>query len=155
MARTGLLLIVGAVVGIAVGGCSKSSLSGLEPVKGTVTKGGQPLEGANVTFHPAGTTGIRAATGVTDAAGVFTLTTLQPGDGAMPGNYNVTIGKTETIGKLMTQEEGNAYYQKYQKPPPIPETKNLVDMKYSHPVNSGLKASVKKGEENNFSFTVE
>jgi hypothetical protein len=156
MARKGLILIIGAVVGIAVVGCSKSGIKGLASVTGTVTQGGKPLEGATVTFVPTATGGdVKAATGTTDAQGVFKLTTLQPGDGAMPGEYNVTVSKLEVTGKIFTQEEGNAYYQKYQKPPPIPASKNHVDLKYSHPINSGLTASVKKGEQNNFTFAVD
>lgn len=155
MVRNGLFLAVAAVIGIAVVGCSKTSLSGLSPVTGTITQGGKPLEGATVIFAPAAQSAARAAAGVTDANGVFTLTTLQPGDGAMPGDYNVTVSKVQVTGKVYTQEEGNKYYNEFRKPPPIPESKSLVAKKYTKAEDSGLKATVKKGDKNDFPFTVE
>jgi hypothetical protein len=52
---------------------------------------GAPLAGAAVSFVPQ-TQGVeRLATGRTDADGEFTLTTLRTDDGAVPGEYKVTV----------------------------------------------------------------
>ena len=62
------------------------------PVSGTVTKKGQPVAGAAVTFVPDSADG-RSAVGVTDANGAFKLTTQEQDDGAMLGSYKVTVAK--------------------------------------------------------------
>jgi hypothetical protein len=75
-------------------GCGGApQIPGLVQVSGTVNFKGQPVEGATVNFRPE--SGTRAASGRTDANGVFQLTTLNPGDGALPGNYKVSVSKIE------------------------------------------------------------
>jgi hypothetical protein len=145
------------LTGLAAGfcgllGCGPEgvSLEGVVPVSGTVTQGGAPLEGAAVTFAP--TDGGRTASGLTDENGEFVLTTLQPGDGAMPGSYKVAITKKETVGKEYTEEEANEYYNKHQKQPPAPEIKNLLDEKYADPETSGLTADVPEGGVSDLKF---
>ena len=108
-----------------------------------------------MTFSPVAGSTARAASATTDKDGRFQLTTLKGGDGAMPGDFLVTVTKTETVGKAYTQEEANEYYNKFQKQPPSPEIKSVVDQKYSKGETSGLKATVKKGEKNDFTFEVE
>ncbi len=73
---------------LASAGCG--SPPGLVPVKGTVTLDGKQLATASVQFV-AQDPGGRDATGTTDEDGVFTLSTLKPGDGAIPGKYKVVI----------------------------------------------------------------
>lgn len=66
------------------------------PVSGTIsTASGEPVAGAQVFFVPTGNTG-RAAEGVTDEAGKYTLTTQNGGPGAVPGEYNVSVSKFVT-----------------------------------------------------------
>lgn len=60
------------------------------PVKGTVTLDGKPLSGATVAFSPLDPAG-HAATGATADDGSFRLTTYEPGDGALPGEYKVIV----------------------------------------------------------------
>lgn len=50
---------------------------------------GKPLGNATVQFTPDGKG--RDASGTTDKDGRFTLSTVKPGDGVMPGNYKVVI----------------------------------------------------------------
>ena len=52
-------------------------------VTGEVTYNGQPVDGANVVFTLDGP----LASGVTDAAGKFTLRTFEDGDGAVAGTH--------------------------------------------------------------------
>jgi hypothetical protein len=68
------------------------------PIKteGLITLDGKPVAGATVTFHPEKERG-RAATGLTDEDGVFLLQTFVSGDGALPGDYKVTVIKTEAL----------------------------------------------------------
>ncbi len=148
-----LILVLSAVAAIAMIGCSReASIPGTVPVTGIVKYKGAPLEGATVVFSPADQTSGRAASGKTDAGGKFTLSTLKPGDGALPGEYSVAVTKMETEGKPLTDEEARQYYNKYQKPPPAPKSKSAIPEKYSVAATSGLKATVKKGDKNEFSF---
>lgn len=153
--RNYLFLALFAAATAAVLGCSgKTGLKGLVPVSGIVTLKGAPLAGAVVSFVPV-TPGARAAAATTDPEGRFKLTTLVAEDGAAPGEYQVTVSKTETIGKTYTPEEANEYYNKNMKSPPSPEMKNVVAEKFSKAGTSGLKASVKAGDKNEFTFDVE
>jgi hypothetical protein len=66
-------------------------------VSGRVLLDGKPLPGATVTFTPAEGKGNIAA-GRTDADGGFRLTTFNVDDGAVPGEYKITIDVTSTGG---------------------------------------------------------
>jgi hypothetical protein len=59
------------------------------PVEGLVTLDGRPLKDAAVTFTAEGNG--RVATAITGNDGSFHLTTFTTGDGALPGDYRVTI----------------------------------------------------------------
>jgi hypothetical protein len=68
------------------------------PVCGTVTLDGNPVEGATVTFHLLGDDKeCRLATGQTDKAGTFRLTTGNE-DGVVPGEYRVVVNKSVLAG---------------------------------------------------------
>lgn len=82
-ARAGGLL---ALAGLAAG------CGGPSPVKvsGVLTIGGKPAEGVSVSFQPEDGRGKQAYAN-TAADGTFELTTVNPGDGAMPGSYRVVV----------------------------------------------------------------
>ena len=109
-------------------------------VTGTVTVDGQPIQGAVVVFHPA--TG-RAATGVTDAAGKFALTTFEGQDGALPGEHKVAISKPPENEPMPGTPEAENYK---------PEA--AIDVTYSNPETSGLTATVDINGANDFTFEV-
>ena len=111
-------------------------------VTGTVTHNGQPVEGATVAFLPK-VPSDPGASGRTDASGKFTLTAFEPGDGAVPGSYLVTVVKTEIEGGAVEQEDSTAA-------PVMP--KSLIPERYNNPQGSGLTAEVKDGEANEFTF---
>ncbi|MEX2172764.1 MAG: carboxypeptidase-like regulatory domain-containing protein [Pirellulaceae bacterium] len=141
-----MCLVVLATAAVAIG-CGSPALDGTVAVNGTVTYKGQPVEGATVMFMPDGDR--RAASGMTDASGRFQLTTLTPEDGAMPGNYKVTVSKTEITA---TRPSGDA-------PPPTENpqwppltTAELLPVKYKLADTSGLTAEVASGATNDFPF---
>ncbi|MBX9581405.1 MAG: carboxypeptidase-like regulatory domain-containing protein [Gemmataceae bacterium] len=94
----GCLLGAALVVAAGCGG-------GAKPVKvaGRVTLDNQPLPGATIVFTPDGGTG-NIASGRTDDAGEFQLTTFGPDDGAVPGDYKITV---KVDGVLDTPLEGD------------------------------------------------
>lgn len=116
------------------------------PVTGKVVYQGKPVEGAHVTFVPQAQ-GQSSAFGTTDAAGAFKLSTFDVDDGAQPGAYTVTISKTVTEGSPSSSEPVNTGT-----PPPPSKTTDLVPPKYKNPATSGLSATVKEGDPNEFPF---
>lgn len=75
--------------GLFVGCGGGSDLPELASVSGTVTKGGQPLSGAMVTFAPQGEG--RPSSGTTDDQGLYTLMYNIDAEGATLGMHNVTV----------------------------------------------------------------
>jgi hypothetical protein len=120
------------------------------PVTGTVTLGGTPVDGATVIFVPKsppqpGTQGPQAATGVTDAAGKYTLGTFAKGDGAVPGEYLVKVFKYPTPPQSNGSSGGGseAEYVPPEEGAPSPAVaKNLLPEKYANEQTSGLSFTV-------------
>jgi hypothetical protein len=115
MFRWHRLLTVACLVALALlVGCGKRTKT--VPVSGIVKIDGVPLKDARVTFHPID--GGKMAFGNTDAEGRFTLTTSNSNDGAVPGQYRVTvsvvgsfeaasdkIAKDFTMGEMQRERE--------------------------------------------------
>jgi hypothetical protein len=76
-------------------GCDSASEKPV-PAGGKVTLKGKPVEGAMVTFSSK--SGGRSATGKTEADGSFKLSSINTNDGAVPGEFLVTISKQEAKG---------------------------------------------------------
>jgi len=74
----------------SLAGCSKSGDS-LVPVSGRVMVDGKPAAGAAIVFHPANAANGTHPVAQVDANGDFQLTTIRSGDGAVPGEYRVTL----------------------------------------------------------------
>jgi hypothetical protein len=113
------------------------------PVTGTVTFNGNPVEGATVTFMPAGTDDPRVGSQAeTDHNGRYQLRThIGAGkfkDGVVPGPYLVSVNKLDTAAIKSTYA------------PP----KNLLPKKYADGKTSHLTADVAVGKENNFVFAL-
>lgn len=89
-------------VAVAIGlsnGCGQAGPK-LYPVSGTVTFGGEPVTGATITLHSDHSP--RLVTGRSDAQGRFQLSTFEEGDGAIAGEYIVTVTKYEVATPLAT-----------------------------------------------------
>jgi hypothetical protein len=97
---------------LMVAGCGSRPVNpDMAPVSGTVTYQGQPVADANVAFHA----DERGSFAVTDSQGRFQLQSEQPGDGAIPGEYSVSISKMEIA--VPQFDEGHPQYV----PPPPPQ----------------------------------
>jgi hypothetical protein len=163
MSYVKLSLALLAVACVAMAGCSGGSDVGTVPVSGTVTVDGNPIEGATVSFVPQGEEG-RSASGLTDAEGKFSLTTVQSGDGAVPGQYKVAISKiTGSAGSTSTAAGGGTPSQeemqkameasmKQAMSSRPPEVKEEIPPKYTNPDTSGLDREVVSSGDNNFAF---
>jgi hypothetical protein len=85
--------LIGSALALAGAGCGGGQ-SAVSKVNGTVTLDGKPLAGALVSFVPQDVKSGRLATGRTDANGHFDLTTFRTNDGAIPGQYKITVTLT-------------------------------------------------------------
>src|SRR6266849_1144283 len=105
--------LVGALILAGLGCGSKG-----KPVKfdGLITYDDEPLGGATVQFSPIDVTRGQPAVGVTDSKGIFRLTTYAPEDGALPGEYKVTVSKlkgdksSDTVTPPKNKMEGMQLY---------------------------------------------
>ena len=132
-------------------------------VSGTVTFKGKPLEGAIVSFTPKA--GGQPASGTTDSAGKYVLSTESNADGAVAGDYVVTIAKYDR--KEPPVPPGEEEKPKSDEPIDITDeypagynemdaaekaatvAKNLLPMKYANPETSPFVAQVTDGSEEN------
>lgn len=120
-------------------GCGGGDPS-IVPAGGVVNFQGKPIGKINVMLMPRSGNG-KIAEGTTDESGKFTLQTMQPGDGAMVGEYQVGFKFVPDEVPVMPGFEGAKKVVS-----PIPE-------KYADPAKSGITAKVESDKsKNNFTF---
>lgn len=85
------LLIVGCLLSLA-NGCSSGNAYDPVAASGTVTVDGQPLTGGRIFIAPMGAEQ-KNATALIQPDGSFVFRTYAAGDGACPGQYQVTVLK--------------------------------------------------------------
>ena len=114
-------------------GCSQPDGPVRYPVEGQVLYQGRPVAEARVVFHPQAEPDAQLPKpqAETDAEGRFKLTTLKPGDGAVPGPYMITV---ELRALRQIGEET------------VRDGRNLLPSRYGDPVKSGLSYEVQEGE---------
>lgn len=127
MTASNTLLVTAALFGCCFfTGCGNATSASLGKVEGAVTVDGAPVAGLSVLFQPAEG---RPSEGFTDDAGRYTLTYVQPNDGAVIGTHTVRIES-----------------------PPGPEAVHNIPAKYNS--KSELTAEVKSGSNtHNFELT--
>ena len=123
------------VLALALAGCGGAETS---PVEGVVLLDGKPLADASVQFVPQGTG--RDATGQTDKNGEFAMSTFQPRDGVLPGDYKVVISPplgTPDPTQYATVEEAMNAASKAR-----PPKASTFPQKYARPDQTPLKQEV-------------
>lgn len=146
-----IMVVFAVIASFLLAGCTKTEPLNTVKVTGTVTVDGVPTGGVNIIFNPVAKDGT-AAGGVTDANGVYELTSgaNTPGTGAMEGSFVPTFSKTETEKREPTAspEEEIA---KYGSNPP--KTIYLIPQKYGDVKTCGVDpVTVEKGKVNRFDF---
>jgi hypothetical protein len=140
-----LLRAVGATLGLAVVlGCGDDTGLGKRyPVSGSVTYKGEPVKAGRITFIPASKENQREASG-TIQDGSYKLTTASPDDGALPGEYKVTVVSQQVddtkVVETITKYGGGGRQQDIAKAQA--KAKNLIPAKYQLADTSDLKATV-------------
>jgi len=106
---------------------------------------GKPAAHAQVTFHPVNDNSPEAVhpVGTVDEKGGFTLTSYQQGDGAPEGEYLVTV-QWFLATKPRNASAGDDY-----------TTVNHLPARYGRPESSGLRATVRKGDNELPPFSLE
>ncbi|MCH8829998.1 MAG: hypothetical protein IID45_10525, partial [Planctomycetes bacterium] len=141
--------LVAPILGLLLAGCGKEDFSKVK-VSGKVTYKNQPVKNASVIFQPKGG---KSATGTTNDEGVFVLTTTTDGDGAVAGEHTVTIVAINPDSGAGTGIDGN---EEIMEPEAGSETNTKkstkIPEKYGSTTTSGLKFTVKAGEENTADF---
>ncbi len=144
-----------ALVGTALAlGCSQDAGPETYSVTGKVIQNNQPVEGASVSFAPAGDAG-SAAAGKTDASGQYTVN-------AVPGDYTVTIVKYESAADSGGEDLGmeTAEYEAAQAGAEAEQDQqdsssgNRLPAKYADPATSGFTHTVKE-EDSTFDLNLE
>lgn len=140
-----VMLMFGAALGLA--GCSREATDPNRPktafVNGSVNYQGKPLADAAVTFVPQ--THEHAAIGRSDSEGHFELRSFEANDGAVPGEFKVTVVKFELQVKPPTEELSDAELERREGKTEPPPPKSLVPEKYGSPKTSGLSVKVVEG----------
>jgi len=132
---------------LAVFGCGDDTGLGQRyPVYGTVTYKGQPVEKGQISFIPTDASKGRAANGFIEN-GSYKLTTANPGDGALPGEYGVTVTSKAIddtkIVETITKYGGGGRQTDIGKA--AAKAKNLIPGKYQLAETSKLKYTIKEG----------
>lgn len=89
--RSIVCYMVVALLGLSLVGCSSKGELEPVPVAGTISHNNQPLTHGSVAFIPTDRTKGRSARATISEGGTFELTTFDANDGALPGNYKVTV----------------------------------------------------------------
>lgn len=122
-------------------------------VSGTVNYKGAPLEKGTITFAPVDPNVAQAATGQIEG-GSYSLTTAVDGDGALPGEYKVTISSREVD---LTTAAGNVQGGSMRQDDVAKanaEAKKNIPAKYELAETSGLTYTVEKRSNTaNFDLT--
>jgi hypothetical protein len=124
------------LLGVLIGGCGGGAR--MAAVNGQVTYKGKPVPNANVSFTPVEGVG-RAATGVTDSNGRYSLGTYLATDGAPVGKYRVHIIAHGPSRPLKPGEIGSGM------PGEMMPGEPVIPQKYFAPDSSGLTFEVKPG----------
>jgi hypothetical protein len=130
------------------------------PVTGKVMMHGVPLADAAVSFAPR--EGQPTAAGRTNAAGEFTLTTYEFGDGAAAGNYAVLVTKAiaaaaagPDAGHVADATSSDPTGGHNAEAASGGEAVDMVPAKYGDFQETPLSATVTAAGENRFDLTVE
>lgn len=131
--RVAVLLILAPCAGCESAYTVNPEIVKTVPVSGTLTYKGRALESHQVSLVPED--GARGASGVTDSEGKFTLGTNEPGDGAPPGRYKVSVAfvppETDTVNSGPVED-----------PALLPKPAIEIPATYANPETSGLVQEV-------------
>ena len=128
--RPTLAFAVGLLALALCPGCGSRSAPRTIGVSGRVTYQGKPVTSGTIIFHPlkpAEGSPSRPATGQLQSDGTYELSTFSPGDGAVPGEYGISITSLLSGPTPDNPQAAKVY---------------AIPRKYTSPLTSGLTATV-------------
>lgn len=135
MLRTGMCLVVLAVIVGCGGAAPAKPLPKTAPAVGLITLDGTPLPFATVMFAPRGATKGIECVGVTDETGKYTLTQTRGGEGVPPGEYTVVVSR-------YVRGDGTPIRLDPKEPPANQGAVESLPPQYSSSIDSVLVATV-------------
>lgn len=157
MSFRGLSLLLGCVVALLVTGCGgqKKDIPKTVPVTIKISYHGQRLAGANVLMVPQ-ESGVRGASGVTDANGAAEMALPGLTKGVVPGRYRIAVSKVESssIDAATSAEEFYKAKQQAAGDPAASAPKQVLPAKYANAQTSGLECTVTEAPNQVFEFTL-
>ena len=148
--RRAVFTLAGVGLVMVLGCADNSGLAKRYAVSGTVNYLGKPVEKGAITFTPTQADGRTASGTITN--GSYSLTTAEPGDGALPGSYKVTVTAKEIdTTELKEIAKGGQFHHDAAFAKAVKNAKPLVPAKYSLAETSGLTAEV-KAQSNTVNF---
>jgi hypothetical protein len=144
--------IAAASLSLALTGCGDDGFGRRYRVMGTVTYKQQPLKEGTISFTPESATGRAASAMISD--GAYSLTTVNPDDGALPGRYRVSITANDvdlSKAEAAAKAGGGAAYREDLVVKAQARRKSSIPRKYNLPSTSNLSAEVKE-QSNRFDF---
>lgn len=121
-------------------GCDQGNPLGAIPIRGTVTYNGKPLGEGEVLYNPVDTTGRRAKAKI-QSDGSFQLTTLETNDGAVPGEYQISVLAYAPHPGEPTRTEASEQRDQIRE---RIKRGHIIPEKYTDPETSGLTDTVDK-----------
>lgn len=140
-----------AVSAFLLSGCGGDGLPKRYKVSGKVSYKGQPVAKGTVSFYPVKTSGENPGAFGTIVDGYYTATTFTDGDGALPGEYEVSIDSREVDLSAAEKKAGGGAMRQDDVAKANKNAKILIPVKYLQTSTSGLKATVKTSS-NTFDF---
>lgn len=138
--------------------CSLTTLSGCGsnrpetfPVSGKVTLGGKPLTFGQITFYPEKG---RLAMGTIDSDGTYELTTLEKGDGALPGQHKVIIVAKQIQKNGPTLKNFEEEMKMRVNPVGPTKVQWIVPKRYAYRKTTPLETEVICGKDNKADFDI-
>ena len=130
-----------ACVALIAAGCGDTSgVSKRYPIKGTVTYAGKPVETGEISFRSLDANGRDATGSITN--GSYYLTTVNDGDGALPGKYKVTIVSKVVDLTAAKAKANSAALRQDDVAKANKSAKNLIPAKYTLPDTSDISYEV-------------
>ncbi|MGN6135531.1 MAG: hypothetical protein ACTHOU_13675 [Aureliella sp.] len=152
------LYSIWALVGLTVlvgSGCTSGDRIEVYPVQGKVSFAGKPMSGGGaIAFVPIGDQRGKAAGGMIDQSGAYTLTTFEPGDGSMSGEFRVIINQT-VFDEPETNVDSDAGASKEDGAVATVPKADRIPLIYSDPTNSPLTAKVEAKSLNEIDFALQ
>ncbi|AMV40774.1 carboxypeptidase-like regulatory domain-containing protein [Planctomyces sp. SH-PL62] len=174
MSRRILLLAAPIAVALAASGCGDDLgyRFPVHPASGRVVWNGEPVKGALVRFHPVDPQALQpprgqegpplALTTDTDADGAFVMSSYYADDGVPAGDYIVTVTPIDQFAAPPATGATEGFEDSGPHPDDLapsarrkPVAKPTFAKLYRDPAASPLKATVKPGGENRFTFELD